>query len=373
MKRSLLAVVAALGILSGAGCAGGGATGSSAGSPVITPQAQKVAFVVKIPVTSSSTSSAVRKPSYVPTNTASVTFEVSADGGSTYGSPQAVNIDITNATQCPQSAGYYNCQAYFDAPIGTITLRVKAWSAAGGTGNVLSEAIVSNQVIVEGADNAVSVTLDGVVATLQLSLSPSSIAAGTDSTFTAQVGGKDASGNTILVPPGKLVDASGNALNPTLAAGASASDFAIAAYDSSNNSFSVEYNGDTPITGPITFTLSQSSYTDATASLTVNPLPTLGVSPSALQFLNTTDTKDVTITESGYGSGNFTTATSAGCSGVITVPASVTASSGSATLTVTPVANGGVSPAACTITVTDSYGQTATVTATVTQTHGVIQ
>lgn len=369
MKRSLLAVAAAIGILSG--CSGGGTAGSP-GSSVLTPQAQKVAFVVKIPASATSTSNSVRKPAYVPTNTASVTFEVSTDGGSTYGSAQSVNIDITNSTQCPQASGYYNCQAYFDAPIGTITLRVKAWDTAGGTGNVLSEAIVSNQVITEGVDNAVSVTLDGVVATLQLSLSPSTIAAGTASSFSAQVGGKDASGNTILVPPGKLVDASGNVLSPTLTPGASTSDFSIGTYDSSTNTFAVDYSGGTPISGPITFTVAQTGMTSGTADLTVNPLPALTVSASALQFTNTTTAKDVTITESGYGSGVFTIAASTGCTGIVTVPNTVTASSGSGTLTVTPVAVGGVSPA-CTIRVTDSFSQTKDITATVTQTHGVIQ
>lgn len=369
MKRSLLAVAAAIGILSG--CGGGGGTAGSPGSSALTPQAQKVAFVVKIPVSTASTSNSLRKPSYVPTNTASVTFEVSTDGGSTYGAPQTVNIDITNSTQCPEASGYYNCQAYFDAPIGTITLRVKAWDTANGTGNVLSEAIVSNQVIAEGVDNAVSVTLDGVVATLQLSLSPSTIAAGTASSFSAQVGGKDASGNTILVPPGKLVDASGNVLAPTLTPGASTSDFSIGSYNSTTNTFSVDYSGDTPISGPITFTVSQTDMTSGTADLTVNPLPSLTVSTNALQFLNTTDTKDVTVSESGYGSGDFTISTT-NCAGIVTVPSSITAASGSATLTVTPVAVGGTSPA-CTITVTDSYSQTKAITATVTQTHGVIQ
>lgn len=364
MKRSLLAVAAAIGML--AGCSGGGSAGSP-GSAIITPQAQKVAFVVKIPVTSTGTSNAVRKPSYVPTNTASVTFEVSTNGGSSYGSPQSVNIDISNSTQCPQSGGFYNCSAYFDAPIGTITLRVKAWDAAGGTGNVLSEAIIASQTIVEGADNAVSVTLDGVVATLTLALSDS-IAAGTASSFTATVGGKDASGNTILVPPGKLVDATDNLLSPTLTPGASASDFTVHTYDTTDNTFAVDYNGDTPISGPITFTVSQSGMTSGTHDLSVTALPALTVSTNALQFLDTTNTKTVTIGESGYGTGTFTI-TPSGCTGIATAPATATAASGSATITVTPVAVG----TGCTLKITDSYSQEQDVTVTVTASHGVIQ
>lgn len=368
MNRSLLAAVAALGILSAAGCGSGGSTGTSPGSPVITPQTAKVAFVVKIPVKTSS-AIAKRHTSYVASDTRSVTFAYSTDGGSTFSTPpQVVAIDVTNSSTCPVVGGYYNCSAYFTAPIGAIKVRVMTYASTDGTGSVLSRSIV-DKTIVEGADNEVDVTLDGVVATLTIALSPTSVSVGTPhQDVTATWGGQDAAGNTIVVPPGNLVDSSGAALAPTLAITNAPSAFTAGAV--TTYTFVEQYNG-TSIADQ-TFTLSDGTYTNATATLTVGPLPALSVTPTSLQFLNTDDTKDVTISETGYGSGTFTITTSSGCSGVITVPASVTASSGSATLTVTPVAVGGVSPA-CTITVTDSYSQTTNVTATVTASHGVIQ
>lgn len=369
MRRALVAAAAAASLLAGSGC-GGGAPSSSLASNAVTPQAAQATLTVKIPTKAASSSSG-RKPQYVSPDTASVSFEVSTSGGNSYGPPQYVTIDLTNSTVCPIVDGSYACSAHFTAPVGVVWLRIKAWSGAAGTGSVLSQAVVPNQTIVANSSNDINVTLDGVASTLLLVLRPSTVAAGTASSFSAVLEGKDAAGDVIAVPPGNVVDADGNALAPTLAAGTYASAFSIGAYDASGDTFAVSYTGDPSVAGPIVFTATESGYASATASLAVTPLPGLSVAPTSIQFLDL-NPQPVAITESGYGSGTFTLTPSSGCAGVISVPATIAASDGDASLMVTPIAVGGIEPS-CTVTVSDSYGQSQSITLTVTRTHGTIQ
>lgn len=368
MKSALVAAAAAAALLAGSGCSGGSA-GSSARPVVLTPQSARATFVVKI--SAKQPSSSVRRPSYVSADTKSVSLEVSTSGGASYGPPQDVNINLDDSGQCPLVNGTYACTANFTSPVGTVWLRVKAWSAADGTGSVLSQAVVPNQTILQNSSNDIAVTLNGVASTLLLVLQPASIAAGTASSFYAVVEGKDAAGDLIVVPPGTLTDANGDPIAPTLAADSYASLFHVGAYDTSNDRFDVDYNGDASAVGPIAFTAAASEYASATADLAVTPLPGLSLTPTSIQFLDL-NPQSIAVAESGYGSGTFTITPSSGCAGVVSVPATVVAADGNASLPITPIAVGGTSPA-CTIVVSDTYGQTQSVTVTVTRTHGTIQ
>lgn len=147
--------------------------------------------------------------------------------------------------------------------------------------------------------------------------------------------------------------------------------FHVGAWDTSNDRFDVDYNGDASAVGPIAFTAAASGYASATADLAVTPLPGLSVTPASIQFLDL-NPQSITVAESGYGSGTFTITSSSGCAGVVSVPATVVAADGNASLPITPIAVGGTSPA-CTIVVSDTYGQAQSVTVTVTRTHGTIQ
>lgn len=364
MKRLAVAAIAA-GLLTACGAGGAGSPARPIAAPVANAR-----LVVKIPAKTQSGSS-MRRPAYVSSDTKSVSFEVSSDGGTSYGDRQTVDIDLTNAQECSPVGGGYQCSAQFTAPVGTVWLRIKAWSAAGGTGSVLSQGIVSNVTISQTQENDVNVSLNGVASSLSLVLSPSSVAAGTASSFYAVVEARDAAGDSIVAPPGSVVDANGDPIAPTLAAGSFASLFAIGAYDASTDRFAVDYNGDPSAEGSITFTAMASGYASAAANLSVTPLPGLSVNPTSIQFLDLT-AQSVAIAESSYGSGTFTVTPSAGCAGVIDVPGTVAASGGDASLTVTPIAVGGMSPA-CTITIADAFGQSQVITVSVTRTHGTVQ
>ena len=116
--------------------------------------------------------------------------------------------------------------------------------------------------------NSVPVTLNGVVSTLVLTLTPSAVTAGTAQAVTATLGGKDASGNTII-GPGSFVDATGAALTPSLQS-SDTTNFAVGSQN--GDSWAVAYNG-AAVAAP-TITLIAGALTNATQQITVNPAPT---------------------------------------------------------------------------------------------------
>ncbi|GAC1389553.1 MAG: hypothetical protein NVSMB31_05670 [Vulcanimicrobiaceae bacterium] len=126
-----------------------------------------------------STQSAHRNPAYVPATARSAS--VSVNGGTA----QFVNAPLTTII--------------IDAPVGTDTFSFATFDAQDGQGNVLSRASVTKN-IVAGTANTVSATLNGVVASLTLSLSNSSPNAGVPATVNVNVAARDADGNTIVGP-----------------------------------------------------------------------------------------------------------------------------------------------------------------------------
>jgi virginiamycin B lyase len=165
-----------------AGCSGGGGT-STAPSVPSAPQAPQVpqgtAQVTFTMKWTGPTQSAARSPRYVPPTARSVS--VSVNGGT----PQYLNAPASTIT--------------IDAPIGVDTFVFQTYDEQNGQGNVLSRASVTQQ-IVSGAANTVTATLNGVVASVTVSLSNPSPNAGVPATVNVNVAAKDADGNTIVGP-----------------------------------------------------------------------------------------------------------------------------------------------------------------------------
>lgn len=164
-----------------AGCSGGGGsspalTPNSAQNPVKTSGTASVTFTMKW---SSSTgpSSTIRTPKFVPATARSVSVTVNG------GTPQFLNSPSTTLT--------------IDAPIGTDTFAFATFDAQNGQGNVLSRASVT-QVIAAGTANNVTAVLNGVVASVAVSLSNPSPNAGVPATVNVNVAAKDADGDTIV-------------------------------------------------------------------------------------------------------------------------------------------------------------------------------
>jgi streptogramin lyase len=173
---------AALIALLAAGCGGGGGA-TSATPPVAAQQGQQpqgMASVVFTMVWNSPTpQSAKRRPQYVPPTARSVS--VSVNGGT----PQYLNAPASTLT--------------IDAPVGTDTFVFQTYDEQNGQGNVLSRASVT-QTIVAGGANTVSAVLNGVVASVTISLSNPSPNAGVPATVNVNVAARDADGNTIVGP-----------------------------------------------------------------------------------------------------------------------------------------------------------------------------
>jgi virginiamycin B lyase len=177
--RTRLLGACAIAVLA-AGCSGGG--GSSATPPAnIAPSHSTMASVTfTMHWNTGTVTSSVRSPRYVPPTARSVS--VSVNGGT----PQYLNAPATTIT--------------IDAPIGTDTFVFQTYDDQNGQGNVLSRASVT-QAIVSGAANTVNAVLNGVVASVTISLANAAPNAGVPSgPITVNVAARDADGNTIVGP-----------------------------------------------------------------------------------------------------------------------------------------------------------------------------
>ncbi|HTD37305.1 MAG TPA: hypothetical protein VK669_07315 [Candidatus Limnocylindrales bacterium] len=172
------AVIAAL----AAGCSGGGGTSAVPSSPTA-PQAPASAGMALVTFTmkwnGTTTTSSVRTPRYVPPTARSVSVTVNG------GTPQYLNAPASTIT--------------IDAPVGTDTFVFQTYDEQNGQGNVLSRASVT-QTIVSGAANSVTAVLNGVVASVTVSLSNAAPNAGVPATVNVNVAARDADGNTIVGP-----------------------------------------------------------------------------------------------------------------------------------------------------------------------------
>ena len=147
------------------GC--GGSTTAVAPTPAAvqtTTKSVQVQFSVTVP---RSTSSAVRSPRYVSASTQSASIVVAPSGGSA-GTPVVVNCTTV-------------CSGQIAAPVGSDTFTMKLFDAANAGGNLLSTGTLTQTIVIDQA-NTVSVTFNGVVASLSVVLTPSTVTVGTSTT-----------------------------------------------------------------------------------------------------------------------------------------------------------------------------------------------
>jgi streptogramin lyase len=171
MGAAFIAVLAA-------GCSGGGG-GTSATPPTGVQPSKGSASVTFTMHWGTGTSTVQRTPRYVPATARSVSVTVNG------GTPQYLNAPATTIV--------------IDAPVGTDTFLFQTYDDQNGQGNVLSRASVT-QTVVLGAANSVSAVLNGVVASVAISLSNPAPNAGVPATVNVNVAARDADGNTIVGP-----------------------------------------------------------------------------------------------------------------------------------------------------------------------------
>jgi hypothetical protein len=241
-------------------CGGGGGTSAPVpAQPKTTSGVGRVAFSIIIPAQTAA--AAHRKPAYVSPSTQSVSFAV---GSAT---PQVVAI-VPGSANCPSNGnGGYTCTADANVTAGANqSLTVKTYASTDGTGAVLSQNTIT-VTVVAAQTNPVTVTLNGVAASLALTVSPSgSVTRCTPSTLTATWSALDAQGNTI-VGPGTITNAAGTTVAPTLTS-SDTTHFTIGT--ASGNTWPVTYNGaGGGLTGPITLSATFTGVTTGTAPVAI--------------------------------------------------------------------------------------------------------
>ena len=186
-----VAVVATYFALSG--CGGGGGTAPQALSQ---GGAGAAAMTMSFLIPSAPTTSSTRRAAYVSASTASVAVIV-APGGTQPSLTTTANLG-PNQPGCTATASGTTCLVTVQAPLGTDTVTVIAYSAANGTGSVLAQATFTQSVT--AGMSPVGVTLNGVLAQVRLSLQTPALSSGTSATSILNVNGYDASGNLIAAP-----------------------------------------------------------------------------------------------------------------------------------------------------------------------------
>jgi streptogramin lyase len=225
-----------------------------------------------VPASSASATLAFRRsPKYLAPTALSVSITVVSAPA-----PYSTTTPIVEYMNSPQAT------LTFSAPTGQDSFLIQTYDEPNALGNVLSKAYVTQTVSGTSA-NVLSATLDGVIASLSLSVSPLQPVAGTPSSMTVSATGYDADGNVIVGP------------------GTYASPIALSIVDPANSgtlsllrpdlqqpgaTSTLSYNGHILVSASVTASLSgvtPVSVTIApTPSVATYSLPNLGSEPSAL-------------------------------------------------------------------------------------------
>jgi hypothetical protein len=325
VKRLSIGLVFAL-----AACGGGsgGAQPSpvtaSAGAPAGTAD---VRVIVAVP---RGTSAHARAPQYVSPGTASVSVTVAG---------------ITASAACASPAT--TCTVDVAAPVGSDTFAI---SLADGSGTVLSSGSTT-ATIAANVLNTIGVTFDGVVGSLDLTLSSPTLDPGSGATDTLTIHALDPDGYTI-VQPGNYLQPIVITASPSLPAALSfGGPTTITAIPATTPTVAVHYTG-ALATGSYTFTATSGSVT-GTATLTI-PVPGgVSASPNFVQFTTVPGSANVDVSETNYaGTFSFADSPAGSCTGIVTIG---TFAGGLLPLTSTGVG-------ACTVTASDTLGGSATIT-----------
>ncbi|HZZ65036.1 MAG TPA: hypothetical protein VFE17_06045 [Candidatus Baltobacteraceae bacterium] len=181
---------------------GGGGSGLSGGPPPASNNSggstapTTVDFSIRIPPASTQTNS--RRRMYVSPNTKSVAVQ-QLDSSNNVVASQTYNVTSTS-NGCTTNSSGTTCTFSFPAPAGTFNFSVKSYSATGGGGSLLSESTLTNVTILKGQANQISVTMNGVLASVGFAAGSQSISATLGAPQTVNFIPQDATGATIIGP-----------------------------------------------------------------------------------------------------------------------------------------------------------------------------
>ncbi len=221
--KKLVAIALAAGLLSACGGGGGSGTAPAPGADVPSARRAAVTFTLELP-DRQAPSSGTRSPRYISPATLSAVVTLTGYNGATVTAPPyAANIDAVNGCTnlvvpgelARQAAGVprgpskraATCSFSVPALVGTDTFAVALYDAAQTSatpttlaGNVLSLGTSAPAAVVENAANVVPITLNGVVASLQLTVLPALVEPGAVTPVTLSVVAYDADNYAITGP-----------------------------------------------------------------------------------------------------------------------------------------------------------------------------
>ncbi|MBV8638620.1 MAG: hypothetical protein JO322_11075 [Candidatus Eremiobacteraeota bacterium] len=206
MKLTRVALVMLVAIVAACGGGGGAPSGSTVGyvpSPApgasLSPQAVNVS--VSIPLAAAQH----RTRAYLSPNTQSLVLQLTSVNGVAIPSQQSTTIDtFAGAPNCAPAGSSLVCTGTVTGANGSDVFSVTAYAQPNGTGGVLSSGSFAAQIGTTSStlsiNNAVSLTLSGVITSLSLTASPSTLLIGSPSSANVVVNATDASGAVIVGP-----------------------------------------------------------------------------------------------------------------------------------------------------------------------------
>jgi hypothetical protein len=256
--------------------------------------------------------------------TASVSFRIVI--------PAATTSAVSSAATPTVVACTTTCSATVNAPVGSDTFAVNLYGGTNGTGSLLSTGTLT-QTIVANQANSVSVTFNGVVASIALALASPTVTPGTAGSLGITVNALDANGN-VIVGPGSYVDANGNAVAITLSNSDTSGSSTLSQASIGAPTTGVALNYTSAFDTNPTITAAATGFTSASATLRF-PAPTISSLSVTTGIAGTPVNETFTGTNFVAGTGGTTVAAGTGVT-----PGTATVTS-STTLTVTLTISGG--------------------------------
>lgn len=215
MKRAhIVCGLVTAAILAGCGGRGSSAIPQTRNEPSLHQGSASVSVTVVVPAPPKSGS--LRQSHYISPGTKSISFFATLNDGNFLDRTSLQTANVTpGSTGCVTSGGNLVCTLTFGALGGAVTYTVSAYDGANGTGNVLGTA-TAQATWVNGANNAFTITLDGVPATYAVFLNQSTLPQGTPTDDALNVTAYDAAGDVIVNSP-SLADSGGNPETASLA------------------------------------------------------------------------------------------------------------------------------------------------------------
>ncbi|MFY9738521.1 MAG: hypothetical protein WAK11_05640 [Candidatus Cybelea sp.] len=199
-----IAALIAVGLTSACGGSPNTPNGSYVGSPGNPGDPPTRLVDVKVTVTVPSRTRGA-KPNYVSPNTESLAIQLASVNGKAVSgvNPTIVNT-VPKAHDCKAGAHGIICTATAEGSPGSDVFVATAYAGTGASGAVLSagtvKATIGSGGGSVGVSNGLALTLDGVIAALDLKLSPTNAKRGTRTTVAVTLDAYDASGAEIIGP-----------------------------------------------------------------------------------------------------------------------------------------------------------------------------